>query len=298
MANLARNINTVSLDAVAVSLLWQFIFCVSFAERAPTIAESVSLGLTVWLIYCADRLLDAARIDTSIQATYRHQFHLRHRPRLTIIWMALLVADAIVVCFGIDGQILVLGIGLAAAVLIYGAGVHFAATPLRRIPKEVQVGFLFACGVSLVSWPTVLSDTTQQLPMLVTLGLASLLFACNCIFVAVCELETDQAQGFDSLPRRWMKRDCTSIGSALFTTTSVLAMASLILAWLGLMPWIAGVTLAISFAFLAAMSLAQFALQLSIDRYFGGNLTAGLVADSALFLPPLLCVPWLTFANH
>ena len=299
MAKLAHIINALSLDAVAVSVLWQYIFCISFTDRAPSLAQSVSLGLTVWLIYCADRLLDAARMDASNQATYRHQFHRLHRRGLTIAWMMILVIDALVVCFGIEEQIQVLGIGLAAGVLVYGAGIHLAPTPLRWIPKELQVGFLFACGVSLVSWPSIFSSPDQQfsmlatLPLLLTLGLASLLFTLNCIFVAQCEIELDRAQGFDSFPRRWIDLNRSSVGLILVASTIGLAIASLTLTWFAWVPWTAGVALAISFAFLLAATLARFLNPISVDRYFGKKLPAGLVADSALFLPPLLFVPWL-----
>ncbi|KAA1259477.1 hypothetical protein LF1_20110 [Rubripirellula obstinata] len=297
MAKLARIINAVSLDAVAVAILWQFVFCINFTQRAPTIAQSVSLGLTVWLVYCADRLLDAARMDVQGPATYRHQFHLRHRRGLTITWMILLMVDAMVVCFGIDGSIQVLGIGLAAGVLVYGAGVHFAETPLHRIPKEVQVGFLFAGGVSVVTWPGVFAEPSKQIPMLVTVGLAWVLFACNCIFVAACELESDRAQGFDSLPGRWINQDGSFAGGILIALTASFAAASWVAVWLGCAPWVAGCLLSISFAFLSIVSFARFTSKLnrriSIQRYLDRRLTAGFVADSALFLPPLLCMPWL-----
>jgi 4-hydroxybenzoate polyprenyltransferase len=288
MAKTALIINALSLDAVAVSLLWQFIFCISFSQSPPTLAESVSLGLTVWLIYCADRLLDATRIDTRRQATFRHRFHRRYRHPMTIVWMLVMVADALVVCFGIDPPTQVLGIGLAAAVLVYGAGVHFAATPLKHIAKELQVGVLFAVGVSLVAWPHVVAETSNEVKMLITLALASLLFACNCIFVAACELEFDQAQGFDSLPHRWMHHDRNSIDRFLILSTGFLAITSLALVALQGIPATAGLAIAISFAFLSATGMFQ-----STWRRSSPITAGGFAADTALFLPPLLSLLWL-----
>ena len=249
--------------------------------------------MTVWLIYCADHLLDAAKMDPSIQATYRHQFHRRHRVGLTVTWMILLIVDACVACLGLDGQIQMLGIGLSAGVLVYGAGTHFAATPLRRIPKELQVGLLFALGVSLTSWSSVLSLPTEQRSMLLTIALASMLFSLNCIFVAQCELESDLAQGFDSFPRRWIDFNHLWVGRILIVLMIGLAVASLVLASFAMIPWIAGAALAISFVFLSAASLARATHSIAIDRGFGKSFPAGFIADSALFLPPLLCFPWL-----
>lgn len=297
MANLARSIHALSLDAVAVSVMWQFVFCISFADQIPTLAQSVSLGLTVWLIYCADRLLDAARIDTQAPVTFRHQFHRRHRRNLTMTWMILLIIDALVVCLGVDYSIQVLGISLAAAVLVYGAGVHFATTPLRRIPKEVQVGFLFAGGVSIVLWPSVFAEPTTHLPMLVTFGLAWALFTCNCIFVAACELELDHAQGFDSLPGRLMDRGRSFAGGILIASNAGFGVVSWGAGWSGFAPWKASSLLAISFALLAVISLFSLRRRLSgsvpLDGFPGGILPAGFVADSTLFIPPIFFVPWL-----
>src|SRR5262245_62998456 len=78
--------NLLSLDAPAVALLWQVFFVRCF--HASVGAESaVLLGVAVWLIYAADRMLDAWR---GAGKSARHEFYRRHWRAVVPVWIALL----------------------------------------------------------------------------------------------------------------------------------------------------------------------------------------------------------------
>src|SRR6202789_4740956 len=69
--------NLLSLDAPLIALVWQ-----DFLARCyPTVLHLTGrgvLGLTVWAIYLADRLLDV-RYPAPVSESIRHQFYRRHR---------------------------------------------------------------------------------------------------------------------------------------------------------------------------------------------------------------------------
>lgn len=204
-----------SLDAVIVAVVWQQLLMRGFCHQSVTWPECASLGSTVWLIYVADRLLDAARLDVSAPHTLRHEFYLRHRRPFLTLWIFVLATTAFVVTHSLPQQLLRGGLLLAAAVLMYGASVHFSPMRLQalpdvrsrvpgrlRVPKEMRVGVLFAMGVSLSVWTT-LTDSGANWRILASLALTtcvlSALFAGNCVLVAKFERELDQAQSFTSI---------------------------------------------------------------------------------------------------
>lgn len=309
MPRFARWMNALSLDAVLVAVLWQVVFCTSFSDRLPSVSESIALALTVWLIYCADRLLDANRMNVRRPSSFRHRFHHRHRRILSAAWGLLLILDTVIVSTRIDLKTQSAGMLVAVAVLLYGAAVHLARMPMIRFTKELQVGVLFASGVGLVTWVEVLNAPDQLTDWLVTWCLASLLFACNCVFVAVCELPYDRAQGFDSLPGGMDRTD--QMRTRLIATTLILAAVSAGGAAIQIIPNTAATALAASSLLLSAIctwlptrvSLASSQLETLASETLASETLAsetlasetlatpfGFLADAAIFLPPLFCV--------
>lgn len=207
--------SVLSLDAMMVAVVWQQLLMRGFCHRGATWPECLSLGATVWLIYVADRLLDAARLDLNSPHTLRHGFYLRHRRIFLTSWILVLAMSAFVVAHYLPHELLRAGLLLAAAVLIYGASVHFS--PLRshavfdspphlatgmRVPKEIRVGVLFAMGVSLSVWTALIAGGAGGrvlVALAVTTCVLAVLFGGNCVLVAKFERELDQAQSFASI---------------------------------------------------------------------------------------------------
>ena len=80
--------NLLSLDAPLVALLWQILFIRCFHAANPassSILTSALLVSVVWLIYAADRALDAWR-GSGLRP--RHEFYRRHWRALLPIWIA------------------------------------------------------------------------------------------------------------------------------------------------------------------------------------------------------------------
>jgi len=72
--------NLLSLDAPLVAVAWLYIFAKTWRVDYHPWEAYVSLGLAVWVIYVADRLLDASiHTGTTGRLEARHAFHQKHR---------------------------------------------------------------------------------------------------------------------------------------------------------------------------------------------------------------------------
>ena len=165
--------NLLSLDAPLVAVLWQILFIRCFQAPGPPpakITPCVLLVCVVWLIYAADRTLDAWR-GSSLRA--RHRFYLRHWRTLLPVWVAVFVATASLAWASLPFELFVRGAWLLAAVLVYFGIVHYSRLnwPKLNWPKEAAVAAIFGLGVSLASWARV--ETSYDI-------FTVILFACLC----------------------------------------------------------------------------------------------------------------------
>ena len=160
-----------SLDAPTVAVLWTAFFARCLQVALPA-AELVALFIAVWLLYAADRLLDALparRATANLQA--RHFFHHRHR-RAFLSIAALASVVLIPLALRLPSPDLRLDLILAAALLFWFSLIHLVA-PSRPFPKELTTGLFFAAA-------TVIPTFTRH-PAFSLLGQAAL-------FAALCTL--------------------------------------------------------------------------------------------------------------
>ncbi|HEY1731872.1 MAG TPA: hypothetical protein VGG15_08980 [Terriglobales bacterium] len=165
--------NLLSLDAPLIAVLWLHLLAVSGQIRISPVI-SVALGLAVWLIYVADRLLDGLRPGASALSA-RHQFYRAHRRT----WFSVLLgalALACCLCLELDARTLLFGTLLMLAVAGYFAAVHQMREKWRlHFPKEAVVAVVFGIGTFFPAWPNARGSNAA---MAITLGL----------FVAICWL--------------------------------------------------------------------------------------------------------------
>jgi hypothetical protein len=175
--------NLLSLDAPFVAVLWQVLFlrCLGApVEWAP----AVLLFFTVWLIYAADRLLDARRGRSGLA---RHEFYRRHFVAMAAVCGLVLAALVGLVISGAADPLLTRGFGVLAAVLLYLACVHGRAA--NRIGlKEASVAVLFALGTSLPAWNSIRSASDVATVVL---------------FSALCWLNCIAIEQWETGPRHW-----------------------------------------------------------------------------------------------
>ena len=140
--------NLLSLDAPLVAVLWQILFARCFQVPVDALA-AILLLLTVWLIYVADRTLDAWKGDCH---SPRHEFYRNHWRTLLPVWLAVLALTGWLAAVHLSPSLFLRGVVLLAAVGVYFAVVHGR---ILRGPKEAAVGVLFALGASLEAWSKV-----------------------------------------------------------------------------------------------------------------------------------------------
>lgn len=192
--------NVFSIDAVLVGLVWQLVFAVAFLHRVPKLYEFTSIGLSIWLVYTADRLFDSFKLDITRAHTLRHHIHYRYRKLIAACWFFILSINTATIATNATEAQLRWGCVAIAVAVAYVTGAQVYGQKSALFPKEFQVGLVFAFGVSLTVW----SDPARA--DIVSLAVAALmtawLFAANCVVIANLERHLDRNQDFASLALR------------------------------------------------------------------------------------------------
>lgn len=174
-----------SLDAPTVATLWTWFIAATCKVHLP-LASPLAMFIAVWMLYVADRLLDARLLDThplntaSLEA--RHLFHHRHRTAfLTGVAFLSIVLAALLPLIppGAIHLYLILG-GLTFGYFIL---IH-ATSSAHRLPKEFAVGLCFAAATFI---PTVARTPSLRLPLLLPAFLFAGLSCLNCLFIYAWE---------------------------------------------------------------------------------------------------------------
>ena len=170
--------NLLSLDAPLVAVLWQVFFARCFRVPIES-AAVVLLLLTVWLIYAADRTLDAWKGECH---SPRHEFYRRYWKTLLPVWCAVLALAAWLAVEWLPSRLFLRGMILLSVVAVYFGLVHLGR---RCWPKEAAAGVLFALGASLIAWNRVETPADAA-----TILLFSALCWINCVAIQRWELDS------------------------------------------------------------------------------------------------------------
>jgi hypothetical protein len=174
--------NLLSLDAPVVALLWQILFARCFHARVDPL-PSVLLVLAVWLIYAADRTIDAW---TGACFLPRHEFYRRYWRALLPLWILVLAAGSALAWMRLTPELLVCGTALATVVVAYFVLLHLG---VLQKTKEAAVAVLFALGATVSAWPNVRTAVDVE-----AIALFSCLCWINCVAIGHWE---------SSVERKW-----------------------------------------------------------------------------------------------
>ena len=182
-----------SLDAPTVAVLWTWFIAASNHIHLPY-TSTLAMAVTVWVLYAADRLMDASLLDTD-PASYkdleaRHYFHHRHRPAFLTGIVFASIALAILLP-RLDTEAIHLYLVLGALVVGYFILIHARSTSAQqilahRMPKEIAVGLCFAAATFI---PTVARHRDLRLPLLPSALFFAALCSLNCLFIYAWEHE-------------------------------------------------------------------------------------------------------------
>jgi 1,4-dihydroxy-2-naphthoate octaprenyltransferase len=129
----------VALGAVCCAVWFSLLFNSSLKPQALA-----SLGLTVWIIYTADHLLDARKIQGQA-STNRHRYHQQHFKWLVFSLVIAVAIDLVFVVF-IRKIVFQWGLLLSGLMVLY-----FLTQQYLKYLKEFIIALLFSFGVLLPS---------------------------------------------------------------------------------------------------------------------------------------------------
>ncbi len=134
--------NLLSLDAAFVAVVWQRFLAETIAPVQPVV--TLILGLSVWLVYTADRILDTLSPCTGTESP-RHQFARAYRWPLLAVALPVLVLDVGLAFVYLPAVHILSGFVLVAAVAARFCAVVRA--PGHGWRKELWTAVIFAAGV-------------------------------------------------------------------------------------------------------------------------------------------------------
>jgi hypothetical protein len=146
--------NLLSLDAPLVAVAWLHLFAKTWRLGYLPWEVSAILGLVVWVIYVADRLLDASMLSgTPAALKSRHQFHREHQQVFGIgVVVALLIA--LVLVFTKMPMTIYKNVLLGSVLVVGFFGLSMLASQESgEVPhtKNVIAGVTFAFGVAIMA---------------------------------------------------------------------------------------------------------------------------------------------------
>lgn len=141
--------NLLSLDAPLIALVWQDFLSRCYPSALHLPGRAV-LGLTVWAIYLADRLLDV-RHPASPFESLRHRFYRRNRAFAQTLFAFVVCMDMLVTRLWLRPSLFTAGLLVAGAVTLY-----LGAFPLTgwgtTAWKKPMAALLFTAGTFLIAW--------------------------------------------------------------------------------------------------------------------------------------------------
>jgi 4-hydroxybenzoate polyprenyltransferase len=223
-----RLVNLLSLDVAFGAMITALFF--SKQLLAPVRAYGIAaLGLTVWVIYTTDRLMDVRHL-TEPAFSERHRFHQKYSKPL---WVAIAVA-VLIVCvliIFIRPSVIVGGLILAPVILIY-------LLLQKKLPiKEFTVAVLYTLGVLLPAWPESWQLIVPAAGLIAQLFLIALT---NLLLFAWFECDVDSKMGQASLVTRLGKKVVSTLLIILFVggiSLSFVGMISNPIGWIFLLMW-------------------------------------------------------------
>ncbi len=195
LIKLYRHLNLLSIDVALGAVCCGAWFAKTFQVTLRPYAL-LSLGLTVWIIYTTDHLLDAQKIKAEA-STQRHKFHQQHFKALWLLLGLAIVLDAVLIFF-MRKPVLYAGMVLAAVVATY-----LVLSRWLGFLKEFVVAVLYCGGVLL---PVLSLHETSLSPEGVLLIASFFITAwINVLLFAWFDHDADARDGYASFSVRFGK---------------------------------------------------------------------------------------------
>ncbi|UII22028.1 hypothetical protein [Fulvivirga ligni] len=197
MGRLYKYFNILSLDVALGATICSW-FVAWFLKVELPLPVSLILGLTVWLIYSFDHLLDARQVQKPASSE-RHRFHQRYFKSISYISVIVLMIIAALI-FILPIKTVVWGASIGALVLAYFILLHFIKVQFRY-QKEMLIAFLYAAGIMV--GPLSIYEEIFNWNILIIYTQFVMLALSNLFIFSVFENEGDEQDGFPSIARNY-----------------------------------------------------------------------------------------------
>jgi hypothetical protein len=164
--------NLLSLDAPLLALVWQDFLARCYPSLLRPAGRWV-LGLTVWVIYIADRLIDV-RSPAVENEPIRHRFYRQNRGLAKVVLTSVAFADLFIGLLWLRPAVFSNGLLIGAGVVCYLAVFPFSRIAALIRWKRPCAALLFTTGIFLVAW----TGTVNPWPVL---GEPALAFCALCL---------------------------------------------------------------------------------------------------------------------
>jgi hypothetical protein len=260
-----RFLNLLSIDIAIGSIACGMYFAWVLHVHVRPYALA-SLGITVWIIYTADHLLDAWKVKGRA-STERHRFHQDHFRILVVLVTAAILIDFILIFF-IKRPVLFAGLYMIALVVVYLL-FHNKLTFL----KEFFVALLYCVGVLLPSLTvTDVSLETKHHILFVSFFLLALI---NLLLFSLFDKTNDEKDKRQSFVTLFGERNTRRI-------ITILSGVNMLLLFYLFYKWNQMLVVVIPFLMSTALIII-----IAFYRWFEKNSRYRLLGD-AIFLLPLL----------
>lgn len=216
---LYRKINLLSID-VALGAVACSVFLARAFHTAVAIDPFIVLGITVWIIYTVDHLIDGHQADQH-KLSPRHLFHRRHSLSLSIVVIVAMIINIILVV-GLNRLVIVAGAIVLAMVILY-----FLIQSRVRGFKEFLCGLLYVAGILIIpltGYQLRLNPYTE----LVTLQLF-LVVLFNLLMFSWFDQSLDEANGWSSFATHFGQRTTKRILVSIFLAQLLVYLINLYL---------------------------------------------------------------------
>ncbi len=180
-----ENINTLSLDAPLVVLVWQDFFADALGVELNYSIRLVFL-LSVWLAYSADRILECVGARSGKQLFKRHLFFYQNYKKFGLIWLIVFITATVISCVSFELTEFFYCLGLFFVVLVNQVWSFFEPIYLKVIPKPFRTSIILA--IASVLLPALLCDGLKVWDYLL-IFLVTHLFWINCVLSKSWECE-------------------------------------------------------------------------------------------------------------
>ena len=219
MMRLYRFLNLMSID-VAVGAMVSAAFLARILHVQLGTNSLASLGISVWIIYSADHLLDAHRLKRHA-STKRHQFHQKYFRLVSSVVISAIVIDLILIQ-DIGESVIYLGTILVFTIVIYLLFQRWLG-PFKELIGAALYSFgVLLPGLSLLTAPA----TTSLVFIIVAFFLTALI---NLVLLAWFDLEHDLRDGHTSAAIFFGKHKSNVLLTVLFVFQTILFVGLLLL---------------------------------------------------------------------